>query len=201
MSRDPAEQVLRLTPENNDLAAKALTDAFMVDPMYQAIFPLPEARAKALNDVWTGLLKYSQKYGEVYTTPGVKGVACWLSPGNTEVTIVGQIRTGFALPRAVMKFSAEERTNFMHAMDFNDVEHKRLVHGPHWYLWALGVSNQHQGKGIGRRLLEPVLTRADQEKTPCYLETVSEPNVAWFWHFFVSSIFVTTNAQGLFLNA
>jgi hypothetical protein len=39
-----------------------------------------------------------------------------------------------------MKFSAEARTAFMHAMDFIDVEHKRLVRYPHWYLWALGVS-------------------------------------------------------------
>jgi len=167
-------------PEQNDLAAKVLTDAFMDDPMYQAIFPLPEVRAKALNDVWSGLLKYSQRYGEVYTTPDVAGAACWLSPGNTEVTIVGQMRTGFALFRAVMKFSPQERTNFMHAMDFIDVEHKRLVHGPHWYLWALGVSPDYQRKGIGGRLLEPVLTQADEAVIPCYLEAVTEPNVAFY---------------------
>jgi len=166
-------------PEQNDLGARILTDAFMDDPMYQAIFPQPERRGRALSDVWSGLLKYSQRYGEVYTTPDVAGVACWLSPGNTEVTFVGNIRTGFALPRAVMKFSAE-RTQFMHAMDFIDIEHKRLVHEPHWYLWALGVSPDHQGKGIGGRLLEPVLARADEKEVPCYLEAVTEPNVAFY---------------------
>lgn len=180
MSNNPAEQVVRLKPEQNDLATEALTDAFMDDPMYQAIFPVPETRAKALSAVWSGLLKYSTKYGEVYTTPEVAGAACWLSPGNTEVTFVGQMRTGFALFRAVMKFSAQERTNFMHAMDFVDVEHKRLVQGPHWYLLALGVSPDHQGKGIGGRLLEPVLARADEEEVPCYLEAVTEINVAFY---------------------
>ena len=180
MSSSPAEQVIRLRPEQNDLAAKVLTDAFMIDPMYLAIFPLPERRGKALSALWCGILKYSLTYGSVYTTPEVAGVACWLSPRNTEVTFVGQIRTGFALYRAVMKFSAEERTNFMHAMNFVDVEHKRLVHEPHWYLWALGVSPDHQGKGIGGGLIKPVLTRAAEEGIPCYLETVTELNLAFY---------------------
>ncbi len=180
MSYSSSEGVVRLKPEQSDLAAKALTDAFMDDPMYQAIFPVPETRAKALSDVWNSLLKYSQKYGEVFTTPEVAGAACWLSPGNTEVTFVGQIRTGFAFARAIMKFSAQERTNFMHAIDFIEVEHKRLVQGPHWYLWALGVSSDFQGKGVGGRLLEPVLVRADGEKIPCYLEAGTEKNVAFY---------------------
>lgn len=180
MSSNQAEQVVRLMPEQNDLGAKVLTDAFMDDPMYQAIFPAPERRGKALSAVWNGLLKYSQKYGEVYTTSEVKGVVSWLSPGNTDVTFIGQILTGFALPRAIMKFSAQERTNFMHAMDFIDVEHKRLVHGPHWYLWALGVSPDDQGRGIGGTLLEPVMAQADNEGIPCYLEVVTEPNVAFY---------------------
>ena len=180
MSNYSSEGVMRLMREQNVLAAKVLTDAFMDDPMYQVIFPDPEDRAKGLNAVWNGILKYSQKYGEVYTTPEVAGAACWLSPGNTEVTFVGQIRTGLALYRALMKFSAEERTDFMHAMDFVDVEHKRLVQGPHWYLWALGVSPDHQGKGIGGRLLEPVMARAEEKGIPCYLEVVTETNVAFY---------------------
>ena len=180
MSSNPAEQVVRLMPEQNDLAAKVLTDAFMDDPMYKAIFPVPERREKAYSAMWSGLLQYSQKYGEVYTTPEVKGVASWLSPGNTEVTFIGQILTGFALYRAIMKFSAEERTHIMHAMDFVDVEHKRLVHEPHWYLWALGVSPDHQGKGIGGRLIGPVMAQADNEGVPCYLEVGTETNVAFY---------------------
>ncbi len=180
MSSNPDEQVVRLRPEQNDLGVKVLKDAFMDDPMYQAIFPVPEARARALSDVWNGLLKYSHKYGEVFTTPEVAGVACWLSPGNTEVTFVGQMRTGFSLYRAVIKLSRKERTNFIHAMDFVDGEHKRLVRGPHWYLWALGVSPDHQGKGIGGGLIEPVLARAEEEGIPCYLEAVTEPNVAFY---------------------
>ncbi len=180
MPNNPAGQVVRLKTEQNDLAVKVLTDAFMDDPMYQAIFPVPDARGKALGDVWNGILKYCQKYGEVYTTPEVAGVACWLSPGNTEVTFMGQIRTGFAVARTVMKFSAKERTTFLRAMDFIDVEHKRLVEGPHWYLWALGVSPDSQGKGFGGRLLEPVLIRANEEEIPCYLEAETEKNVAFY---------------------
>ncbi len=180
MTNDSSRAVVRLKPEHNDLVTQVLTDAFMNDPLYQAIFPVREARARALSDVWNGLLRYSQKYGEVYTTPEVAGAACWLSPGNTAVTFMGQIRTGFAFARAIIKFSAQERTTFMHAMNFIDVEHKRLVREPHWYLWALGVSPDDQGQGIGGGLIEPVLTRAEEEGIPCYLEAVTKPNVAFY---------------------
>ena len=42
---------------------------------------------------------------------------------------------------------------------------------PHWYLFFIGIHPTFQGRGIGRRLLEPVLRRADRERVLCYLET------------------------------
>ena len=55
-----------------------------------------------------------------------------------------------------------------------------LVKRPHWYLWALGVAPRCQGQGIGSKLIEPVLARADAEQTPCYLEALTEKNVAFY---------------------
>lgn len=37
----------------------------------------------------------------------------------------------------------------------------------------LGVAPTTQGKGVGHRLIEPVLARATADQVPCYLETVS----------------------------
>ncbi len=58
--------------------------------------------------------------------------------------------------------------------------HRQLVDGPHWYLWALGVAPERQGQGIGGALLAPILARADAEGLPCYLETQTEANVAFY---------------------
>jgi ribosomal protein S18 acetylase RimI-like enzyme len=61
-----------------------------------------------------------------------------------------------------------------------DELHKRKVPGPHWYLWALGVEPARQGQGIGSRLIAPVLAQADREGLPCYLETETAGNVAFY---------------------
>jgi ribosomal protein S18 acetylase RimI-like enzyme len=51
---------------------------------------------------------------------------------------------------------------------------------PYWYLEVVGVEPAAQGMGIGTRLLEPVLTVADEAGQLCYLETITERNVAWY---------------------
>jgi GNAT superfamily N-acetyltransferase len=55
--------------------------------------------------------------------------------------------------------------------------HRTHAPGNHWYLWAIGVQPEQQGKGIGGQLMAPILSRADRESTPCYLETHVESNV------------------------
>ena len=37
-----------------------------------------------------------------------------------------------------------------------------------------------QGQGIGGRLIQPVLVQADKDGMPCYLETQTESNVAFY---------------------
>ena len=47
----------------------------------------------------------------------------------------------------------------------------------------LGVEPSAQGKGLGGRLLEPVLQQADSEGLPAYLETDKERNLAFYARF------------------
>jgi ribosomal protein S18 acetylase RimI-like enzyme len=42
---------------------------------------------------------------------------------------------------------------------------------PHWYLAFVGIEPSAQGRGAGGALLRPVLARADEDRTTCYLET------------------------------
>ena len=55
-----------------------------------------------------------------------------------------------------------------------------LMHEPHLYLVALGVDPEQQGRGLGRALLRPVLERADDEMTLCYLETFLERTAGFY---------------------
>jgi GNAT superfamily N-acetyltransferase len=115
------------------------------------------------------------RFGEVYTTGEIEGVACWLPPGIGPMTFVRQLRAGMAwLP---FSFGL---TGLRRLIAFDQLSvslHHRYAPEPHWYLLALGVDAGKQGRGIGSFLLHPHLERADQEKLPCYLDTHFERNV------------------------
>jgi ribosomal protein S18 acetylase RimI-like enzyme len=175
-----SKEPIRLAKSQKAQAAQVLARAFMVDPVYSALFPDSSERERALGHLFGAVTGYSLVYGLVHTTPGVEGVACWLSPGNTEVTLWRILRTGLGLQWAVARFNPNARRQFLAALAYMDEIHKREVPGPHWYLWALGVEPGCQGQGIGGRLIQPVLTQADEDRVPCYLETETERNVAFY---------------------
>ena len=49
-----------------------------------------------------------------------------------------------------------------------------------WYLSIIGIAPQAQGRGLGRKLLEPMLAEADAATASCYLETFSMRNVTFY---------------------
>jgi len=57
---------------------------------------------------------------------------------------------------------------------------KRHPREPHWYLSLLVTDPSAQGRGIGTRLIAPVLERCDVDGHFAYLETQKESNVAWY---------------------
>ena len=52
-----------------------------------------------------------------------------------------------------------------------------------WYLYNLSVRKEAQGKGIAKKLLQPMLEFCDDEKMITYLETNKESNVSLYEHF------------------
>jgi ribosomal protein S18 acetylase RimI-like enzyme len=177
MTKETNEPVL-LAASQREQAAKVLTGAFRDDPAYVYIFPDVDERVRSMHLLWGVVLKYGLLYGVTYTTPAVSGIACWLPPGYTEVTFWRTLRAG--LPFAVMRFKRDALRRCMDVIGYVDRLHKRTMTRPHWYLWVLGVDPAHQGQGTGGRLLQPVLVRADEEGVPCYLETETEWNVAFY---------------------
>lgn len=176
---DKAQVVLLGTAQRAN-AVEALTRAFQDDPMWSCVLPDAASRAEVLRPMWAALIGFSRVYGAVYTTPEGEGTACWIAPGNTKTTLWKLIRTGMRLPRSMIQLPKDARIRFFGMMRFIDRHHKELMKGPHWYLWVLGVSPDCRGRGIGGELLRPVLDRAAADGVPCYLETQTEANVAFY---------------------
>ncbi len=175
-----SSEPIRLLASQVDQASEVLAKAFQDDPAYTQLFPDLDERLHSLRWLWGGVLKHCLVYGEVHTTSLMNGAAGWLSPGNVEVTFWQMLRTGFALQRAVMRFEKNARSSFLEVLDYLDGIHKDVIKKPHWYLWVLGVDPSYQGQGIGGKLIEPVLARSDEEGVPCYLEAMTERNVAFY---------------------
>lgn len=161
-----------------------LAAAFDEDPLYVHLFPDPEQRRRLQRLLWDAVLRFSLRYGVVLAAPEMAGVAAWLTPGAMELTPWRQVRSGLALPRAVMRFPRQARRRTLAYLSHLD-RLGREVMGERacWYLWVLGVAPSARGRGIGGSLLAPVLERADREVLPCYLETFNERDVGFYERF------------------
>ena len=51
---------------------------------------------------------------------------------------------------------------------------------PHVYLFTVGVASAGRGRGLGRRLIQPVLDACDQHKTMVYLENSNPANSRFY---------------------
>ena len=122
-------------------------------------------------------INYGQRWGEVYTNGEASAVAVWFTPGQTELTPGRMLRVGMGM--LPFKVGLGGVSRFMKAMSVGEKFHKS-VHGPHWYLLALGTKPEQQGAGMGGALIEVGAAKADAAGVPCYLETATESNVAFY---------------------
>ena len=169
---------IRLVAQQIKAASEVLGRAFMNDPLWEYLAPDPARRARVLKPSFGITVRYALRYGEVYTTPALDGVACWLTPGNTNPRPGALIR--MSIYGAPLELGFAGLFRFAAAENYTGEIHKRCVPGRHWYLWVIGVEPARQGQGVGGMLMQPVLARADADSLPCYLETNKETNVPFY---------------------
>jgi ribosomal protein S18 acetylase RimI-like enzyme len=174
----PDNELVQLQVAQISQAAGLLARVFHNDPTYMFVIPDQDRRVQVLAWLFHRVVRYSLLYGQVYTTRKLEGVACWLPPGRTELSIGRLVRSGLYATPLKMGLGAYRR--FDTYMGYADQLHKRYAPASHWYLWAVGVDPQSQGRGIGGRLLAPVLARASADGAACYLETGIERNIRFY---------------------
>ena len=170
--------VIELGDGQRRRAGELLARAFHNDPTYVVVIPEEGKRAKALPWLFNRVVGDALLLGQVYTTPTLEGAICWLPPGQTGLTIGGILRSGlYATP---LKMGLPAYGRFDAYMSYADKLHEHYAPESHWYLWAIGVDPSSQGRGIGSRLLQPVLEQASADGTACYLETGTERNIRFY---------------------
>jgi ribosomal protein S18 acetylase RimI-like enzyme len=166
--------------DNLGRATAVLADAFRSRPPATSLFREPDADAKLVYFMECSA-RYALLYGECQATEDESGVALWLLPGATRMTPLRMFRARmFAAP---LRLGLRDFRAFGAFAAHTDKVHRAAVPEPHYYLLALGVRPDRQGKGVGGQLLRGMLARADREGAPIYLETQSPENVSLYQRF------------------
>ncbi len=158
--------------------AEILSSAFAGDPFYTFVFPDPERRTRLLPWLFNKLLNYANHYGLVFADSKYRGISIWLGPKHTRLLPLGVLRSGlFLFP---FKVSHLELKRSIKLAQVSNQLHRQAVSTPHFYLEAVGVEPLHQGKGLGRALVQAGISRADELHIPSYLETHNPANLGFY---------------------
>lgn len=146
-------------------------EAFRDDPVNKWMF----GKAASIRSMFTTLAREVYvDHGQCYLS-GDDGATMWLPPG-TEATptnlalakfALGQLRHG--TPGAINRGMAlSQKMETWHPKE------------PHMYLFTIGTRSTARGKGLGKRLLAPVLAHCDQNGIPVYLENSNPANSGFY---------------------
>ena len=157
--------------------ASTLASAFAEDPMFRwvAAAEPDESIERKLRVLFGALVKQELRRADhlVYTSDDGLGVAVWMHPNQWKMSAPATLRV---LPSMVRALGT--RTPAMIGA-FNAIE---KVHPAeeHYFLEALGTSQQMQGKGLGSAVIRPMLDRCDAEGMPAYLESSNPQNIPFY---------------------
>ncbi len=184
------KDLYKLQSQDRDRIGAVLDEAFQDDPVFNAIFEgsTPEQRI----GFYTSPVIFCMKYGQVIApSKQLEGIAAWVTGKFADMSMFHMFMSGafFSAMRMGPKYSQRMAIVFKPV----DEDRKENMKGRDYiYLVIVGVAPQHQGKGLGGKLMRALLTEGDQSGLPIYLETETEENVSLYQHFGFEVIKKTT---------
>jgi GNAT superfamily N-acetyltransferase len=155
--------------DDHEAAAEALALAFADDPAWAHLLPDDASRAERLLAFFTAEIdNLVPDYREVWIAEGGRGAAIWARPGRWRIPLARTIRSA---PRMARVFGRRLPLAIRAQLRF---ERHHGGRPRHWYLHYIGVEPRAQGRGLGGKLMAPVLAECDRESLPAHLEASTE---------------------------
>ena len=163
---------------DSDRLGRAMSAAFRDDSASVYLWPDPDLRRLALRWYYGVLVpRLGFGGGRVYVAADGTGQAVWVAPGRS-VGLASGVRAGaLGFPR---RYGAGATWRLKRLSDTIDALRRESAPPNHWYLLLLGVEPKTQGRGLGGRLMAPMLAHADRQGLPCYLETSTPSNLPYY---------------------
>jgi GNAT superfamily N-acetyltransferase len=169
--------VRQIGPEQRDAAVATLAEAFLDDPLMRMMSEDEQGRRAAAPWFFGRVVSYGLRWGEVWGNDDASAVAIWLPPGDSHIGTLRMIRVGlWAMP---FHAGLGPTLRFLRGSGATERFHA-AVPDPHWYLLLLGTRRERQGQGLASALLDAVISKADADGLPCYLETGTDSNVGFY---------------------
>jgi ribosomal protein S18 acetylase RimI-like enzyme len=157
---------------------RVLARAFDSDPFINWLVRQDERRSTRIEWAFEVMLRrMSSELNETHTSSELGGAAVWRRPGELKLSFGQQLAL---LPAFAQGMGWGRVPRFLRMLQHMEGLHDRLVPEPHFYLFVLGVEPEQQGRGLGTRLLAPVLARCDAEGRRAYLETARADNIPFY---------------------
>jgi len=155
----------------NDLRRLCVTAmrAFHDDPVMRWLIPDDEDYFVPGGEIFRGAVTGWLDHDELWCTDDVAGMAVWIPPGRPEPTTEPDPPVEKPPPDRAARFGI-----------LGPLMEANTPPEPHWYLQLLATHPDWQRQGIGARLMNVMFERADEAGIPCYLETETVENVAYY---------------------
>ncbi len=166
---------------DRDRIGVVLNEAFQDDPVFNAIFE--GATSEQRIAFYTIPVVYCMKYGQVIApSKQLEGIAAWVTGKYADMSMFHMLLSGalWSAMRMGAKYSQRMATVFKPV----DEDRKANMQGRDYiYLVMIGIAPQHQGKGLGGKLMQALLAESERSGLPIYLETETEENVSLYQHY------------------
>ena len=170
----------RLTRADVPAAVDVLVDAFHGDPLWNAVFADVPERAATFRSFSETPLRYSLRYGGVHAnSEQLQGIVAWVPGERADMSFWALVASGAFGP--MMRVGSRVGATLQHVFRPWSQARRRHMRGRRFiYVTVVGVAREHQGRGIGGRLMRCIGEAGDRSGLPVYLETETEGNARFY---------------------
>ncbi|WP_329137918.1 GNAT family N-acetyltransferase [Streptomyces sp. NBC_00670] len=151
------------------LVVRLLDEAFQDDPVSGWVFPGEDHRRTTHHRLMAAFTDIVLAEGRIDLVEDGTGCALWLSVPAAEPADAADAAGDEAVRLREQADPDNERVELI-ARLMAEVHPAGRAHA---YLWMVGVTPGHQGRGLGTALIRRALDRCDREGLPAYLEASS----------------------------
>ena len=172
------KNLYKLQKKDFSKAGAVLADAFQNDPFWRAL--LEDINIDQKRSFYEGSVRYGYRYGEAYATSDhLEGITVWVPSDHADMTFWRAIRSGSF--NTAMKIGIKMSLKMKPIFEPLEEARRANMNGQEYiYVIIVGIAQEYQGQGFGRKLLSAMIEESEQIQKSLYLETTTPKNVKMY---------------------